>query len=152
MIHTEAVRDRIEAKIPDLAGRIKFAAEWAKVIETGQMPQSDFAGFVLPGLLSAGNANASAGAFTQALQETVLVVLCRRVTDDPTGGKAIDAIRPFAAAAIRAIAGWEPPVAEGESSPVGVFEFAQGELVGAVDGTLVLELHFRLNDQLRIFE
>ena len=81
----------------------------------------------------------------------VSVVLCKRVSGDPTGSKAIDEMKTFAEHAIKAIAGWEPPVAEGEAEPIGVFEFAQGELVGAVDSTLVFQLDFRLNDQLRIF-
>ena len=150
MIYTEAVRDRIEEAIPELAGRIQFATEWAKVVESNQLPQSDFAGFVLPGGLRGGIARAITGIFIQDLEQSVSVVLCKRVPGDPLGGRAIDIIRPFVETAIEAIAGWEPPAPEGKPEPIGVFQFQQGELVGAMKSSLVFQLDFLLNDQLRI--
>lgn len=145
MIYTEAVRDRIVAKIPELAGRMQFASEWAKVIENNRLPQADFAGFVLPSGFQGGTARAMTGMFIQDFGQTVSVVLCKRVPGDPLGGRSIDAMRPFVEAAIEAIAGWAP-----SEDAVGVFQFQQGDLVGAMDSALIFQLDFLLNDQLRI--
>jgi len=143
MIRIDDVRARIEGKVPALAGQIGNAGEFSKLIEAGQM-QAARKAYVLPGALAGGARQAMSGMFTQALEETVLVVLSVRVASDPTGARALDEISPLVRDTVRAVCGWGP-----EDAP-GVFALARGELVGAAQGMLIYQLDFTLDDQLRI--
>ena len=144
MIRLEAVTRRIADKVPELAGRLKNAADFAQVIETNQVPQVTPAAFVLPGGMSGGAAEAGAGLFVQSFRETVSVVLMVRSAADPTSARAIDAATPLARALVKSVAGWGPDDA------IGIFTLGRAELVGATRGVLTFQIDFELDDQLRI--
>lgn len=144
MLRIDAVRARIELRVPELAGRLLNAADYANLVERNQLPQVTPAGYVLPGGLRGGAADAATGMFRQALAVMVIVVLVVRVAGDPLAGRAIDEVTPLVEDTIAAVVGWEP------GDAIGVFELSQAELVGAKDGALVFQIDFALNDQLRI--
>lgn len=145
MIRTDDVRARIEDQVAELAGRTRNAGEFSQLVEGNVFPADPQSAFVLPGPLGGGQSQAISGAFTQALRETVIVVLVVRVANDPTGSKGMDVLTPLIRAVIEALCGFSPPDAPG------CFELGAGELVGAAQGRLIYHLEFALNDQLRIF-
>lgn len=144
MFRLDAIRERIEALVPVLAGRIENAAQFATLVERNQLPQVTPAAFVLPGGLRGGAADMATGIFRQNFDEMVSVVLADRVAADPKGGKALDGITPMVRDVVDAICGWGPDDA------IGIFTLGSGELVGSTAGVLVFQLDFNLSDQLRI--
>lgn len=144
MIRVDEVRERIEARVPELTGQIGNAGEFAKVVEANQLPQRRKGAFVLPGALAGGSAEAMTGVFKQSFAEMIAVVLVVKVANDATGNRALDEITPLVRSVIQAVCGWGP-----ETSP-GVFKLSRGELVGAAQGTLIYQIDFTLDDQLRI--
>jgi len=143
-IRIDDVRQRIEAQVPALAGHLGNAGDFANLVEHNQLPQQTPAGYVMPGGLRGGQADAATGLFRQAFDELVIVVLVTRVAGDPLASAAIDEISPLVRATINAVVGWGP------ADAIGVFQLAQAELVGAKDGALVFQIDFALFDQLRI--
>lgn len=144
MIRIDEVRARIEAKVPALGGKIGNAGSFAQLVERNAMPQHSLAGFVLPGGLQGGQASAMTGSFNQFFAETVIIVLAAKVANDPTGERATDEITPLVRAVIEGVCGWGP-----DDAP-GVFTLGNGELVGVQAGTLIYQIDFILDDQLRI--
>jgi hypothetical protein len=144
MLRLDPVRERLEAQVAALAGRLLNAGDYANLVENNQLPQVTPAGYVLPGGLRGGPADVMTGLFRQGLQVMVMVVLVVRVAGDPLASSAIDEITPLVEATIAAVVGWGP------ADAIGVFELAQAELVGATNGALVFQIDFALNDQLRI--
>lgn len=145
MIRTDEVRDRIEDKIPALAGKVRNAGEFSQLVESNQFPADLQSAFVLPGPLRGGAVIAGlGGAFVQAMGETIIVVLVCRVANDATGAKAMDTLTPLIRDVTTAICGWSPEDA------VGLFALGAGELVGAAQGRVLYHLEFILEDQLRI--
>ena len=144
MIRIDEVRQRIEARVPALAGRLQNAAEFAVMVETNRLPQHTPAAFVLPGAVNGGQASAMSGLFVQGLVETVIVVVVHRAHGDPLAAKAIDAAAPIVREVVGAVAGWGPDDA------TGTFVLGRAELVGAKDGALVFQIDFLIDDQLRI--
>lgn len=144
MIRLDEVRERIEGLVTDLAGRLGYAGEFTSLIESNSMPQITPAGFVLPGMLSGGPADAATGIFRQNFRETVIVVLVVRVAGDVLGDGGVDELTPIIRGVVEAVCGWGPPDAPG------VFVLGSGELVGSKDGCAIYQLDFNLDDQLRI--
>lgn len=144
MIRIDEVRERIDASVPALTGKLFNAGDWANVIEKNHLPQVTPAGFVLPGGIEGGQAQMAAGAFIQPIRDTVIVVVAVRVAGDPLANRAIDEATPLVREVVNAVCGWGP----GESP--GVFVLARAELVGAKDGALLFQIDFALDDQLRI--
>ena len=144
MIRIDEVRERIEARVAALAGRLQNAADFAAMVETNRLPQVTPAAFVLPGTISGGAAQAMSGLFVQGLVETVICVVVVRVTGDALAARAIDQAAPIVREVVTAVAGWGPDDA------TGTFVLGQCELVGAKDGALVFQIDFLLDDQLRI--
>lgn len=145
ILRVAEVMARIEERVPELAGRLASAAAFAQLVANGQLPQQTPAGFVLHGGLNGGKAQLAAGAFRQDLAEMVLVVLCVRVAGDALGDRGLDEVTPLVRSVIEAVVGWGPATAPG------VFVLSRGELVGSQDSTLIYQLDFSLDDQLRIF-
>ena len=79
MIRIEEVLGRVQAHVPELAGRIEGAGKFAELIEQDRLPQQTPAGFVLPGGMTGGPATAAAGMFLQNFRESVIVVVVVRV-------------------------------------------------------------------------
>lgn len=144
MIRLDDVRVQIEAEVPDLDGRLGNAGDFARLVETNQLPQVTPAGYVLPGGIRASAPDAAAGLFRQSFDEIVGVLLVTRVAGDPLSAKAIDELSPLVNAVVAAVCGWGP------ADAIGVFQLVQAELVGAKNGALVFQIDFLLNDQLRI--
>ena len=145
MIRVADVMARIEERVPDLAGKLGTATDFAALIERNQVPQRPGAsGFVLPGRLSGGPVGAMSGLFTQSVGQGVIVVLSVRVASDPTGAAALDQLSPVVDRVIRAVCGWSP-----DDAP-GVWALVSAELVGSTAGVLIYQIDFTLQDQLRI--
>lgn len=145
MIRLDEVRARISSTVADLpAERIGNAADFAAIVESGNVPQVTPHAFVVLGGIQAAKADAAAGLFRQSFDETVAVVLLTRYAGDPSGAQALGDATPLLREIITTIAGWGP------ADAIGVFELRQVELVGARDSVLVFQIDFSLNDQLRI--
>lgn len=145
MIRVADVMARIADRVPDLAGKLGTATDFAALIERNQVSQRPGAsGFVLPGRLAGGPVGAMAGLFTQSVQQGVIVVLSVRVASDPTGAAGLDQLSPVVDAVIDAVCGWSP-----DNAP-GVWALGTAELVGSTAGTLIYQIDFMLQDQLRI--
>ena len=138
------IRDRITTRVPDLANRLGSAGQFSKIIEQRQMPQQTPYGFVLPGVIQGGSAEAATGIFRQSISNTLMVVLFIRVAGDALGDRGLDEVEPLVGEVITAVCGWGPDTAPG------VFVLAKAELVGSDRGTLIYQIDFSLNDQLRI--
>jgi hypothetical protein len=67
------------------------------------------------------------------------------VAGDALGDRGLDEVTPLVRSVIEAVVGWGPATAPG------VFVLSRGELVGSQDSTLIYQLDFSLDDQLRIF-
>lgn len=141
----EQVIARLEERVDELRGRVREAALLAQLMEKGQLPQSGFTAFVLPGALRGGASTAAAGMFRQAISNTVSVMLVLRVADDAKGAKGLKRIDPVIKACIEAVCGWTP-----DETTIGVFTLGGGELASLTNGTITYVLDFSINDQLRI--
>ena len=108
----EEVKARIEAQVEDLSGELREAGEFAELIEKKRLPNRT-GGFVLPGGLRGGTADAATGLFRQSFSEIVKVVLVVRVAGDPLRAKAVAGLVPLVRATIEAVAGWAPDNAIG---------------------------------------
>lgn len=144
MIRLADIRERLEAQLPEIAGRLGDAASFDKLVANGQAPQNTPAAFVLPGPIRGGASQAMTGLFVQDFRETVVIVLFVRSVDNPRGDKAVAGLTPLARDVVQAVAGWGPTEAPG------VFVLEQGEFAGTSQGVLVYELRFAIEDQLRI--
>ncbi len=142
MFRIDEFSERLKARVPDL--EIQNAGQFARLIESNQLPQFRKGAFVLPGRLSGGQVQTLTGFYAQAVTEGVSVVLVVRVASDPTGARALDEITPLIRSVVNAVCGWGPADAPG------VFVLASGELVGSQQGALIFQLDFSLMDQLRI--
>lgn len=138
-----AVRGRIAERVPALAGRIEGAAAFADLMARNQLPQHTPAAHVLPLGLQGGPATIATGLYRQDVSEIVAVLITLR-TASATGGAALPDLDALVEAVIAAVVGWGPEAA------VGVFALRQGALVSVSAGTLVYQIDFVLQDQLRI--
>ncbi|PRZ48347.1 phage tail terminator protein [Tritonibacter scottomollicae] len=138
----DAVKDRLEARLPEFAGRIETAVDFTRLLKDRGLPQSSTA-FVIPLGLQGQRANDATGIFSQAYSETVGVLLVAR-SHDQTGSKALGQLRPIIGQVLEALAGWSP------GSDFGVFELRRGDLAGVGGGALFYMIEFSINDQLRI--
>lgn len=143
MIRLQEVRERIEEKAPEF-GTLGNAAQFGQVVETGQLPQTELGGFVLPGPLLGGTADTMTGQFIQNFSEEVWVVLVIRSSAGALGEAALDNLPPLVRKVIEGVVGWGP-----DDSP-GVFALGTAELVGSKDNAILYEIHFRLFDQMRV--
>lgn len=145
MIRVDEVRLRIEDRVPELAGVMGYAAQFAPLVEQGLVPQRDLSGFVLPGGMTGGRMLDAAGMTIQPFVERVMVVLALRTSGDPLDPGALDQMAPLVRAVIAAVVGWAPA----DDVP-GVFAFERHEAVGSIKGVLIHQIDFTLQDQLRI--
>lgn len=143
MFHLDALRARIEQQVPALAGNLGNAAEFARLVDKGQLPQWRMGGFILPGGLTGGQVRSATAAFIQDIEQTIAVVLTCRVASDPSGEKALDEITPLVRQVVMGVVGWAP-----DGVP-GVFSLVRGELVGSQASALIFQIDFTIFDQLR---
>src|SRR5690606_38745174 len=105
MIRLDEVRARIAAEIDDLpVERVGNAADFAAIVENGNVPQVTPHAFVILGGIQAGKADAAAGLFRQSFDETVAVVLMTRYAGDPSGAQALGDATPLLREIIHTIA------------------------------------------------
>lgn len=138
-----ALRQRLEAAVPALAGRVEGVAELADLQARDALPQVTPWAFVVPGDLDGGGFDALEGFFRQAVARSYSVVLVLR-TGDPTGRRALLDFEPLREAALAAVAGWAP------EATTGPFALRRGRLLSLQAGTLVYELAFATADHIRI--
>ncbi len=141
----DAVAALVEAADPVLAGRVLRAADLSELVRSNRLPAAPVAAFVLPlGLSPRGEGEAMTGAFVQAFDETVGVLIAVRASGDATGGKALPAVDALVAAAIAAVAGRSP------GDEPGALRLARGALLSAEAGLVLYQLDFTLTRQMRI--
>lgn len=87
----DAIITRLEAQVPDLAHRVEGAAQFLALKQSGILPQSTPAAYVLPMGLRGGRASAAAGAFLQDYAEQISVIMFVRNNDRT--GEAVDRLK-----------------------------------------------------------
>ncbi len=137
------VTARIEARVPQLSGRIKDASAFQSMLQTKSQLSASGGGFVMPWGLSGGRVDAMSGAFLQNIAMVIAVVL---VTPDanPMSGRAGGTIDARMRAVIEALCGWTPPDAPGP------FALLRGAMIDLGAGVLAFQLEFSIADFLRI--
>lgn len=135
---------RLSAEVDALGGRVQGLAELAALVRDRALPNVTPAAYVVPAGLRGGEGDASAGAFTQMVDEVVSVVLVVKSHGDPTGGKALATFDALIADCAAALAGWAP------ANQVGVFRLQRGAMVSLEAGTAIYQLDFAIRQQLRI--
>ncbi|WP_370269239.1 hypothetical protein [Nioella sp.] len=138
-----AAIERIEARVPALAARVRGAAEFSALLASNRIGEVRAGAYVLTLSLAGGPARAAAGAFVQDVEEGLTVVLTMRA-EDPLGGAGKDWIATQRDAVIAALAGWVPA-----GSP-GPMRLKRGQMLNVARGLLVYQLDFAAASQLRI--
>ena len=135
---------RIDDQVAALSGRVEGALELAEMVRRNALPNVTPHAYVVPlGFRPLGTGEASAGAFTQDVDEIVGVVLVIHSAGDVTGRKALATVGPLIAATIDAVAGWGP------ESAIGVFRLQRGALISLNAGFVIYQIDFAIQDQLR---
>jgi hypothetical protein len=136
---------RLGEQVEDLAGRVQGALELAEMIKRDALPQSPTAAFICPtGLVARSEGDASAGAFTQMVDDMLAVVLVMRKAGDVRGAKVRPELDTLVWAVIEALSGWAPDDA------IGVLALRRGALVSLTAGTAFYQLDFAIQQQIRI--
>ena len=140
MLLAAAVRARLEAAVPELAGRLSGAADLQLVTAQNRLPQVGPAAVVLPLGMRGGPVAAVFGAFRQIVTRRVGVLLVARAPE-PATLRGADALEELAEAVLAALAGWTPD----ETTP-GVLRLETADLRGLAGGALIFEMAFALDD------
>ncbi|MFN3971246.1 MAG: hypothetical protein ACK4L4_07730 [Gemmobacter sp.] len=140
---TEAAIARLEATVPELAGRVRRAADLSTLMSANAMPQAGASAFVLPGGIEGGPQTNATGAHLQVVTRGLVVVLAFRA-GDPTANAVVDQAEVLIAAVAGALAGWVPPGTMHDPC-----SFRRARLASAARGTFVYEIEFAARDQLR---
>lgn len=136
---------RLGAAVPDIAGRVEGALELSEMIRQKALPQAPLHAFVIPaGLVARSQGDAAAGAFTQAIDRLVSIVLVFRSAGDVRGTRVQPKVDETVEAVVTAVCGHEPDDA------IGVFRLTRGRLVEFSAGTIFYQLDFALQDQIRV--
>ncbi len=138
-----AIKTRLAAQVPELSGRIEGAANFVDMLARNALPTQTPAANVIPTGLQGGKAGAISGAFTQSMSNTIAVMLTLR-TYDRTGEKGVDRADVLIRDIVNGLAGWAP------GDEVGVFVLRNSRLVNMSAGTLVYQIEFSIDEQLRI--
>lgn len=139
----DALSDRLTARVPDLAGRIDGAAEFADLMQTKRLPASGVRAYVLPLGLAGLAADAASGIFRQSVRRAIAVVLLTRSVD-AAGERALSRLSPLVDEIVGAVAGWAP------DDETGVFELSRANIIPTDSGLLGYQVEFTIEDQLRI--
>lgn len=141
-----SVIERLKENVPHLQGRVEGAADLVQIRSENRLPQSPVAAHVVANGLVGGAASAGTGSFTQAVDETVSVLLTFR---NVQGGRGLDLYDTVKWAVITALCGWAPTGQAGDET-VGVIRLARGQVISQDAGTLIYQIDFAVGDQLRI--
>lgn len=137
-------KDRLNAQVAALTGRVEEVADLAELVRKNALPQKSPAAFVLPAGFNAGAADAAAGLFRQALDQTIAVVLIVEAAGDPKAKRALAAIDDLIDAVLVALCGWAP------AGAIADMRALRGRLVSVNAGTVIYQLDFAVQEQLRI--
>lgn len=139
----KAIENRLVDQVPELARRIDGAAEFERLVTSREAPSAPLSAFLVPSGLQGGAVSASTGFFTQALRESIAVILVFR-THSATGGRDLPGMRDTIMAVINALCGWAP------SDETGVFQLARAALLTLQRGSAFYQIDLTITDQLRI--
>jgi hypothetical protein len=137
---------RLEARVPEFAGRVRSARDFAHVQASGAAPSGGVTVYVLPSVTQGIPTTASGlavGLFRQAITRGVAVVTILQSTD-PLGSRALDRIEGVLEDLHAALCGWAP------EETTGVFELSREQMAPSQKGLLAYVTEFRIADQLRI--
>jgi hypothetical protein len=123
--------------------RVEGATQLQALIAAGALPAAGTFAFVVPMGLRGGQVQMATGAFVQATEEVVAVVLALRDVL-PEADRARDALDDLIEVTMGAIAGWQAPGA------IDVFRLSRGSIVSLTKGLLLYQLEFAVSAQLRI--
>jgi hypothetical protein len=136
----QRLRDaKAETGLRDVQG----AAELSELIDRNLLPQQMPHAFVLPIGADPAAARAATGPHTQAVTETVGVLLLDRVAGDATGARVLPRLTGLRNSIVQLLAGWTPP---GCKRPLA---WTRGRLVGLSAGTAFYQADFDTDWTLR---
>lgn len=135
---------RLESQVPEISGRTRGAAELAELVRQNALPNETPAAFVLPLGLRGHSPDAAAGLYRQSVDDTIGVVLMVEAAGDETGNIALPTVDVISDKIIAALAGWGP------SNTSDIFHLVRGNLLSMHDGTVMYQLDFAIQNQLRI--
>lgn len=138
-----AVETRLEARVTDLAGRVRPAADFARLMASGAQPSGGVNAYVLPSSMRGGRASAMTGTFSQEVIKGVSVVLFLASVDGQ-GAAALARIDSLLTEIIDALCGWAP------ADEVGVFTLGQSRFAPSSSGLMSWVIEFQIMDHLRI--
>ena len=139
-----AVKTRLEAQVPELAGKLQGAADWAEAIERTTVPDHPFFGYLVPTGFQGREPSAAVGRFIQSLDVRLSVVLGFR-SRSATFERSLTDIDDKLQAVMTALCGWSP-----EADTPGVFQVESGAALDFRQGAFLFQLNFTVLDQLRV--
>jgi len=134
---------RIEAQVPDLAGKVGSFADLSALFDREFRPRRAVTAWVVPGGMTGGPAHATIGRFSQVVTRSVVVALAWRISD-ATGAAGLPGAEATVDAVVAALLGYEPPSAS--SSARGVLQLRSGETFIRA-GALACILEFTIEDE-----
>lgn len=142
---TSEIKALAEGAVPALSGRCQLLADLSLLMKRGAWPAAPVAAFILPlGFRARSQGDASANAFTQALDEMAGILIVINAAGDPTGGKALPGIDEIVDQLLAAICGVAP------GPGFGVLRAVRGQLIDSADGRIVYQLDFATEKYVRI--
>jgi hypothetical protein len=148
---------QLSTAVPELTGRIQGALELSELLRANQLPQSPSWAFVFHNGIAGFSAEMQAGAFIQAAEEIVSVVLGMRRGGDATGRRISPELHELVWKVLFGLCGWAPPDPEepeedeDTTRPTGVFVLRRGRVVSLKDGTALYQIDFAISQQIRVF-
>lgn len=133
--------DRLKSR--DLfGGRVYPAGNLAALMRSGNAADPTLKAHVLPSSLAGGKGDAVTGAYVQAVDRGVSIVISLPIAD-ATGAAQADDLEQLIFATTEAVTGWGP------ADCPGVFRLVRGQLVSMQGGIIVYQLDFSITDHLR---
>jgi hypothetical protein len=139
-----AVQARLNDLVPALGKRTAGVADMAALVQQDVLPQRMPAAFVLPLGFDAGAADAATGTFRQPVNEMIGVVLFVEALGDPKAEKALTKVDELKDAVVQALAGWVP------AGAIDALVMLRGRLLSVTSGTVIYQVDFALQGQVRI--
>ncbi|MEQ5870244.1 hypothetical protein J4E08_10075 [Sagittula sp. NFXS13] len=138
----DAVKTRLEARIPELAGEVGTAVDFTSLSRSGQALRGGVNVFVLPAGSKGLQATAGTGYFVQGVRRAVSIVSMLQSTD-PKGRRALERLDGWLDDITQAVCGWAP-----DEVP-GVFELLSERPVQAPAGVMAFMTDLQITDRLR---
>lgn len=139
----DAAISRLKDKAPALNGRVYGAGILAALMSKEALPEITPVAYVVPLGFRAHQPQAATGAFVQAQDDVLGVMLCLR-SNDRDGRRALESVQSFMTDIPAAFAGWRPAGSTGAFRPVRAF------LAAAREGTMWWQFEFAVPTHLRI--